>query len=334
MLMKNWKWLQLFAEGAAGGGEGGGEGASAPVASEGVDDGHQRLRELGVPENKIRKNRAYKLPPRPAQASAKAEPQGQAQAAAVDDTKPTEGSRMSWEQIMADPEYNKKMQETMKARLSKSGKELEDHGKMADAHKALARYYGLDPENIDYAQLAQKVQGDDGLVENRALQNGVDTAVQRKLDEYEAMKAQQQMTSQQQARQQMLDAHYQGLQQQAEKLKAIVPGFDLDAEIANNPEFKRLVGPGVRVPVEMAYKLCHQDEIINAAISAAQKKTAQMMSNAIQSNASRPEESGSSGQAPSVSTFDWRNASKEQRAAHKKRILEAGARGEYIYPGR
>lgn len=336
MFLKNWKWLQLFAEGAAGGGEGGsGATASPAVASEGADDGHQRLRELGVPESKIRKNRAYKLPPRQNENSpAVSKPsQEQTQAAAVQDTKPTEGSRMTWDEIMADPEHNAKMQETVQGRLRKSGKELENHGKMAEANKILAMYYGMDPQNIDYDALAKKIAGDDGFLERRAMENGVEPGIQRKLDTLAALQAQQQTSYQEQLRQKMLNDHYNGLQQQAEKFRQIVPGFDLDAEL-KNPEFSRLVGPGVRVSVEQAYKLIHQDEMMSAAIQSAQAQTAQKMSNAIQANARRPDENGATPQAPSVSTIDWKNASKEQRAAMRKRIQDAGARGEYIIPGR
>ena len=334
------KCLQLFAEGAAAGGDGGngsGEGTST-VVSGNADDGHQRLRELGVPEDKIRKNRAYKLPQRSAQAQnvQQEAPKGDPQPHTENkDNQPTEGTtRMTWEQIMADPEYNKEMQKTMQERLRKSGKELDAHSKMLEANRVLAMYYGLDPNNIDYEALAKKIQADDGYVEQRAMQNGVDNSIQRKLDDYALLKKQNEESVQERARQQIMDTHYEGLKTQAEKFREIVPGFDLDAEIRNNKEFARLVGPGVKVPVDMAYKLCHQDEIISAAVKAAQDKVAAQISASVQANARMPVENGASGQAPSVSTIDWKHASKEQRAAFKQKIKEAGARGEYIYPGR
>ena len=49
-----WLNLQLFA--GEGAGDGGGEGAAQGENS--ADAGHQRLRELGVPESKIRKPKA------------------------------------------------------------------------------------------------------------------------------------------------------------------------------------------------------------------------------------------------------------------------------------
>ena len=64
------------------------------------------------------------------------------------------------------------------------------------------------------------------------------------------------------------------------------------------------------------------------------QKTAQMISNSIQAGQKRPVENGTSGQAASVTSFDYRTASREQREALKRRIREAAARGEKLYPGK
>ena len=57
--MYNEKWLDLQLFAGEGAGDGGGEGAA--TGENNADAGHQRLLELGVPADKIRKNRAYKL---------------------------------------------------------------------------------------------------------------------------------------------------------------------------------------------------------------------------------------------------------------------------------
>ena len=61
----DWRLLQLFGgEGGASGASPAGDGGNAAAAVTGensADAGHQRLRELGVPENRIRKNRAYQV---------------------------------------------------------------------------------------------------------------------------------------------------------------------------------------------------------------------------------------------------------------------------------
>ena len=55
--MENHKWLNLQLFAGEGAGDGGGEAAATGESA--VDAGQQRLRELGVHEDKIRKNRAY-----------------------------------------------------------------------------------------------------------------------------------------------------------------------------------------------------------------------------------------------------------------------------------
>ena len=64
-----WQLLQLFGgEGGASGASAAGDGGNAAAAATGensADAGHQRLRELGVPESKIRKPKARQASPLP-----------------------------------------------------------------------------------------------------------------------------------------------------------------------------------------------------------------------------------------------------------------------------
>ena len=126
-----------------------------------------------------------------------------------------------------------------------------------------------------------------------------------------------------------MQRHYAGLLQQGEALKQKIPGFDLQQELKNRTFF-RLTAPGVGFSVEEAYGMVHRKEIQQAV----QQVTAQQMANAIQAGAARPDENGVASYAPSVATFDYRSASKDQRAALKKAIRDAAARGEKLYPGR
>ena len=330
MLKEKWLNLQLFAgEGAGGGAEGAATGENA------VDPGQQRLLELGVPADKIRKNRAYKLntpAPKPAEAGQeKAPEQKQEQAAAA--ANPTEEktdtpSRMSWEEIIADPEYNKQMQATIQARL-RSAKDAEEKlGKLTPALELLARQHNLDPANIDYDALAQAISNDESFYEQKALEMGVSLETARKIDQQERDTARQQREEARTLEQQKFQQHIMKLEQQGEALKKVFPNFDLRTEL-QNPAFARMTSPNVGISVEDAYYAVHRNEIQTAAMQVTAQKTAQKISNAIQAGSRRPNENGTSGQAPSVTTFDYRNASPEQREALKKRIRS----GEKIYPG-
>jgi hypothetical protein len=63
------------------------------------------------------------------------------------------------------------------------------------------------------------------------------------------------------------------------------------------------------------------------------QKSAEKFSKAVQAGQRRPAEAGTSGQAPTVTTFDYRSASRDQREALKKRILSEAANGRKVYPG-
>ena len=127
--------------------------------------------------------------------------------------------------------------------------------------------------------------------------------------------------------------HILGLERQGEAMKAAFPGFDLRREL-QNPAFARMTAPDVGIPVEDAYYAVHRGEIQSAAMQVTAQKTAQMISDSIRSGQLRPVENGAASQGASVSRFDYRSATKQQREELKRRIRQAGARGETLYPGR
>lgn len=319
-----WKMLQLFADGGASGAAGGDGGAASETGDNSADAGQQRLLELGVPKDKIRKTRAKQVSTLPEGAyrtqQQMIQPNQQAAAAETTDaqTEQNTPTRMSWEEIMKDPEYNQEMQKVVKSRLKDADANKAILDTLSPALKKLAQDYGLDPENLDYEALVKSVTGE---YEDKALEMGVSKETVMKLD-------QQQRTLEQQK----FQNHIQKLEQQGEAMKTVFPNFDLRTEM-QNPTFARLTSPNIGMSVEDAYYAVHRKELQTASMQVAAQKTAKMISNAIQSGSRRPDETGSAAQAPSVTTFDYRNASPAQRAELKARIRAAAARGEKIYPG-
>ena len=350
MAKTKWFWLQLFAGeggGAAGGtgasgGEGGGDGAVSGV-TDGVDAEHQRLRELGVPEEKLRKRakRANaKLPEGAVRTAPKETAQPQEQVATAEEnpteekTETTAPARMSWDEIMADPEYNKQMQLTVQSRLRNAKAAEENLAKLAPALELLARRHGLDATNMDYEAIAKAINDDDSFYEDKALEMGVTLETAKRIDQQERDQARQQREEARNLEQQRLHDHFTRLEQQGEALKKVFPKFDLRTEL-QNPAFARMVAPGTGImSVEDAYKAVHRKEIEAAQSQVIAQQTAQKISNAIQAGARRPDENGTSGQSASVTTFDYSKASRDQREAFKKQIRAAAARGEKLYPGR
>ena len=344
-----WFWLQLFAGeggGAAGGtgssgGEGGGDGAVSGV-NNGLAAEDQRLLELGVPEEKLRKRAkraSAKLPEGAVRTAPKetAKPQEQVATAnenpTEDKTETTAPARMSWEEIMADPEYNKQMQTVVQSRLKNAKAAEESLAKLTPALELLARRHGLDAENMDYDAIAKAINDDDAYYEDLALEKGVTLETAKRIDQQEREHARQQREEARNLEQQRLQNHLMRLEQQGETLKKTFPNFDLRTEL-KNPVFARMTSPNVGVSVEDAYHAVHRKEIMAAGMQVTAQQTAQKISNAIQAGSRRPDENGTSGQSASVTTFDYSKASKQQREALKREIYAAKARGEKLYPGR
>ena len=336
--------LQLFGgegAGASGTGEGGGEGTSGDNATAAAE---QRLRELGVPEAKIRKSAskvASKMPA-PVAETKVAEPKEETnvESAATEEKPTTEDAkdnnvstnRMSWDEIMKDPEYNKEMQAIIRSRLKSEKSAEEALGKMAPAIEVMARKYGLDAKNMDYEALAKAINNDDAYYEEKALEMGVSVETAKKVDQMERDTERQKAMEQRTIQEQKIQQHFVRLEQQSEAMKKVFPNFDLRKEL-QNPAFARMTSPNVGISVEDAYYAVHRNEIQTAAMQVTAQKTAEKISNAIASGSRRPNESGTSSQAPSVSTFDYAKASREQREAFKKDLRERLARGEKVYPG-
>ena len=331
------KWLNLQLFAGDGAGDGGGEGAATGDNS--VDAGHQRLLELGVPADKIRKNRAYKLntpAPKPVEAGQEKAQEQKATEQAAAAENPTEEkktdapARMSWDEIMADPEYNKQMQAVVQSRLRTAKGAEEKLGKLTPALELMAGKYGIDPEDID--ALAKAISDDNSYYEDKALEMGVPVETAKKIDQQERNTARQQRQEQQTLEQQKVQQHFMKLQEQAEAMKQVFPNFNLQKEL-QNPVFVRLTAPDSGISLEDAYHAVHRKEIMAAGMQVTAQKTAQHISNSIQAGSRRPNEAGTTGQAPSVTTFDYRNASPEQRKAFKEHIRSEAAQGRKVYPG-
>lgn len=314
-----WRFLQLFAEG-----EGGGEAATGDTAA---DPGAARLLELGVPANKIRKNRSYGAP----QTAQPVTTEEQEEEPKQDDAAKEAPKRMTWEEIKQDPEYNQELQKVIKARLKKANEAQERLEALAPALEALANSYGIDPEKLDYAKLSEAITKDDRFYDERSLETGKNPEELRKddLSKIQA-RAQQRLAAQQQQtmQEQMYQAHFAKLEQQGEAMKALFPSFDLRAELQNEA-FARMTSPQIGLSVEDAYHAVHRKEIMSAAMEAAQKQAAEKISQSIQAGAKRPAEAGTAS-AAIVTRTDYRNMPKQEREALKRRIYA----GEKIYPGR
>lgn len=212
-----------------------------------------------------------------------------------------EQGRMSWEQLMEDPEYNARMQAVVRTRLKSARAAEETLEELKPMLRDLAQRHQLDAEDI----------------------RGISQAVRRE-EAFRSLEPGGPLTRDREA----VREHLRTLERQGEKLRERIPDFDIHREL-QNPVFVRMTAPGSGISLEDAYFATHKEQMQQLAMDAA----ARMLSNSIQAGSRRPLESGTSSQAPSMAAFDYRQASQQERTALKKRILDESAQGRKVYPG-
>ncbi len=209
-------------------------------------------------------------------------------------------NRLTWEQIMADPEYNRQMQTVIRARLKAAEQAWK---KKTKEEKAVP---------VKVGSTAQAVPA------------GSHPPVSAPNTAKKPYPWQQERHLQQ---------HFAALQRQSISMQKAFPDFSLEQALGD-PRFVRLTAPHVGVSVENAYYLLNRQKLQAAAMQLAAKRTAQKLSNAIASGTYRPQENGTAARAPSVATFNYATASRQSRQALKDAIRQAGIRGEKLYPDR
>ena len=295
-------WLQFFADGGA---PAGGDGADS-----GVDSGNpgQSLEDLGVPADKAERFRQRKKS-KPSQVEASEAPQPAPE-------KPT----MSWDDFMAIPENNERMQRTMSDRVKNVARESNEYmSKLNPALELIASRYGLsagEDGRFDPQALADAIQNDDSYYEKQAADMGVDVEVAKHIAQLEAEKKRNDEVNQKAERDRVLREHFMGLQQQANDLQQVFPGFDLQQEL-NNPDFFRFTSPEVGMSVEQAFYALHGKQIQDKAVNAMAQKAKVDAANAIRSGV-RPRENGTSATAPVSATPNLKQMKREDRIAYIK----------------
>ena len=333
--MHNKLWrLQLFADGGDGGasgGEGGAESGVTPAAAgqeqQQPETLRDRLRKMGVPEDKLQ-NRAYDAPANQ-RGTPRAEPEQTADAAqgAEGENPPQqqEQKKPTWREIMQDPDYNAEMNKTVQRRLSKFKAQSEAMEKLSPALEMLAKHYGMDPERMDYDALARQITDDDSYYQQRAIDMGVSVDVAKKLDAAERLEEARRRDAQMSEQDRQIREHLAHLEEQATALREKFPDFDLQTELQNDA-FARMTVPGSGLSVEDAYFAVHREDILNAARQAVTRNVA----SSIQAGQQRPNEMGAvkSANAPAKDLNSIRSMPKERR----DELIRRASNGERITP--
>ena len=341
--------LQFFADGAGDGaaaGDGGQATGETPAAAGQDNSVEARLSQLGVPKDKIEKfkNRkaASRPAPVPAQTAAAAEPAAENAAEETAEESSGVADRKPWEEIRAayKEEIAAETQIAVKNRIKNLKQQNQQYvdreEKLAPIVDFMAARYGMDPENLDIDQLLEHFRKDNSLSEAKASELGTNFEIAHRLElaeQEEARRARNDQRKQQLQetfdRQALARNHFDDLTRQAAEFQKKVPGFDL-LRALDDDAFAEMTRPGSKITVEAAYYALHP-ELRQSEVEAAAQKAREAVSASVRSGSERPRETGS--QAASLGNIPYSQMPKEQREDLKRRIRDAGYRGEHIRPG-
>lgn len=212
----------------------------------------------------------------------------------------TEQGRMSWQEIMADPEYKKQfdtqVQGIVQKRLRGQKGAEESLRRLSPVLSALSRRYGgegTELEAMDMDELAGNIARGESAAQTKAKRERIASHLERLLVE------------------------------EAELRKSF-PDFELVSAM-EDPGFIRLTAPHTGLSLEQAYYALHQREIGEATA----KSSLEAVTRAVSSGGARPREH-SGKQSASTLAYDPRTMSKAEREALRQRIYEAKAQGKKL----
>lgn len=218
-------------------------------------------------------------------------------------------------------QYNARVKDTVQKRLKGPSEVAEKYKTLEPGLQLLARRYGIEDAS-DAKSLLQAIQSDNSLIEDVAMESGMDAAAYRRLVAAEAENAAHRQREAEARREQEGRRQYETWMKQAEAAKLKFPNLDLATEI-QDPRFLDLLR--ANVDVAAAYTVIHQDDIISGAMQTAVQTATQKVANSVAANAARPNENGS-GQGAATVKPDVRKMTKAQRQDYIRRA----ARGETI----
>lgn len=311
--------LQLFAGEGSGGGNGAGGAAAGP--GEGVQSApnvqpEQRRRSRGVDEFA---NVVFGI-------QTQDEPQTQEQQPPQpDDGAQTEQPRTSFKDLIRSDEYKSEadeyIQSIVKDRLKSAKAQEALLGKAQSTLERIAQRYNMeasDLSTLDFDKLNAQIDGDEIYLQEKAALNGVSVDVQRQLDEADRIK----MSFERQQRENETRAAFDVIRRQAEEFKAIVPGFDLQTEMAN-PAFLQMIRPpqmgGSGLTVEAAYAALHYKDMMGAGMQAAAQQAKQTLASTIRAGANRPPENGMTSTRPVEARTDPTKLTRREREEIRRR---------------
>ena len=247
------------------------------------------------------------------------------QAAAAAETVDPEARRAEFERLINEEYhdlYTERTQNIAKERVRNMKTMEKNMERMSPIMESLASRYGV-KDATDYDGIMKAMEEDDGFFEDAAAAEGLTVEQYKRMQKLERENAHAKAARQQQERQQQQDQVWADWMQQAEQVKAMYPGFNLQREL-DNADFGRMLGAGVSV--KAAFEALHHEEIMAGAMQYTAKTIAKKTADGIASRNNRPVENGLGAQASANVRADVSKLTKADRAEIARRV----ARGERI----
>lgn len=218
-------------------------------------------------------------------------------------------------------EFSSRTQKIINERF-KQVKQLEsEYEKVQPLIDLLGTRYGIQDGKVE--SIVKAVQEDDAFYEQAAMERGMSVDQYKYMLRMEAENRALRKTREEMERRKNADAVYAGWMQEAESVKSLYPGFDMQAELGN-PEFTKLLGAGVGV--KAAFQALHHDEIMAGAMQYTAQTIKKKTADNIASRQQRPSENGLGAQAGVSVKSDVSKLTRADRAE----IARRAARGENI----
>ncbi|MBQ8895585.1 MAG: hypothetical protein IJY88_02190 [Clostridia bacterium] len=191
---------------------------------------------------------------------------------------------------------------------------------------AMAAKYGIDPKDVK--AIVEAASEDNSNFEDEAFKHGFSNAEAyrnhlNQAAELERLRDADRQRTQLQEQNEQRDQLMRGWLNEAKELKAIVPEFDLKAEIQND-RFSYFLNSGFSV--SDAYKMTHVDEYAAAKAAAAAKEAEARTLNELRANRARPTESA----AVSSASVRVKKSVSNLTLADTDRLIEEAKRGKKI----
>ena len=196
-----------------------------------------------------------------------------------------------------------------------------DNERYARMAETLTLKYGTAAGDMDALEAA--INNDKAALEEQAAEAGLTPEQLMNMRRLEAENSRFKAAAEAQEREAERERILQKWNEEAEAIKAVYEGFDLETE-AQNPDFTQLLGAGV--PMKLAYETIHHDEIVGGSMQYAVQRTEKRVIDSVRANGLRTVEGAGANTAAATYTMDINKLTKQQCEDRERRAM----RGERI----